>query len=311
MTTMTRDRPVIIGIVGDSAAGKTTLAAGLEQILGPERTLRICADDYHRYGRRERAMRGITPHHPDCNYIDILEQHVDLLRNAQPILKPVYDHEGGLLTAPEYVEPAPFIILEGLLGYSTQKLRDAHDVKLYLDPQTPLRLRWKFQRDTGFGGYAVEDVMTAIETLKRDSERFVVPQRAYADMVVCFCPPDDDPEESGAGLNVRHILRPTLPSLDLAGALETAAGGALALELARDVDGMAVDALDIDGHAAADAGDLEDYLWQTLPIGDRAEPKIGRFHDHTHHEAFSRPLALCQLLIVHYLLNAAQDQHAD
>lgn len=310
MTTMTRDRPVIIGIVGDSAAGKTTMAAGLEQILGSERTLRICTDDYHRYGRKERAKRAITPHHPDCNYIDILEQHVDLLRNAQPILKPVYDHEGGVLRAPEYVEPAPFIVLEGLLGFSTQKLRDAYDIKLYLDPQTPLRLRWKFQRDTGFGGYAVEDVMTAIETLKSDSERFVIPQRSYADMVICFHPPEDDPEESGAGLDVRHILRPTLPTLDLAAALETAAGPALALELARDVDGMPVDALDINGSAAAEARSLEDFLWRLLPTGGRAKPAIGSFHDHTHSRAFSPPLALSQLLIAHYLLTAAQEQHA-
>ncbi|MBL8661111.1 MAG: phosphoribulokinase [Rhodospirillales bacterium] len=309
--TTTRDHPVIIGIVGDSAAGKTTLAEGLAQILGPERTLSICTDDYHRFARRERAQRGVTPHHPDCNYLDILEQHIYLLRDAQPVLKPVYDHDGGRLKAPEYVEPAPFIIVEGLLGLSTQRLRDAYDVKLYLDPQTPLRLRWKFQRDIGFGGYAVEDVMTAIEALKRDSERFVAPQRAYADMVVCFCPPDDDPEESGSRLDVRHILRPTLPSLDLAGLLEAGAGRALAMELTRDIDGMPVDALDIDGEAAAGAETLEGLLWSRLPTGGRPLPRIGRYRDHTHAEAFSRPLALSQLLIAHYLLNAAQVQHAE
>ena len=67
------DHPVIIGIVGDSAAGKTTLAAGLAQVLGPERTVNICIDDYHRYDRAARARIGISPHDPACNYMDVLE----------------------------------------------------------------------------------------------------------------------------------------------------------------------------------------------------------------------------------------------
>lgn len=57
----TRQHPVIIGIVGDSAAGKTTMAAGLAEVLGAERTVNICIDDYHRYDRAERSRRGITP----------------------------------------------------------------------------------------------------------------------------------------------------------------------------------------------------------------------------------------------------------
>lgn len=305
MTTTTRERPVIIGIVGDSAAGKTTFAAGLVQILGTERTLCICIDDYHRYSRRERARLGITPHHPDANYIDILEQHVDLLRDAQPILKPVYDHDGGILRPPEYVKPAPFIILEGLLGLSTQRLRDACDVKIYLDPQTQLRLRWKFQRDTGVGGYAVEDVMSAIETLKRDSDAFVIPQRAYADMVVCFCPPEDDPKVSGQRLNARHILRPTLPPLDLAPLLEAGAGRGMAMELARDVDGMPVDALDLTGAELADDPGLERALWSRLSAAGAEMPHLGRYHDEASNVAHSRPLALSQLLVAHYVMDAA------
>lgn len=306
MTKTTRERPVIIGLVGDSAAGKTTLAEGLVQILGPERTLCICADDYHRYSRRERAGLGITPHHPDGNYLDIFEQHVYLLRDGQPILKPVYNHEGGVLAAPVYVEPAAFIVIEGLLAFATRKLRDAFDVKLYLDPQAQLRTRWKFQRDTGFGGYAVEDVMSAIQTLKRDSDEFVLPQREFADMVVCFCPPADDPQESGGGLDVRHILRPTLPALDLAPLLEAGKAKGFALELARDVDGMAVDALEISGKAAAaDAEAMQALLWQLLPTRGRKRPPLGAYHDSGHARGYSNPLALSQLVISLYLLNAA------
>ncbi len=55
---MKRERPILIGIVGDSAAGKTTISSGLVKLLGPEQVTHICTDDYHKYDRKERAANG-------------------------------------------------------------------------------------------------------------------------------------------------------------------------------------------------------------------------------------------------------------
>ena len=46
------------------------------RLLGEEHVTHICTDDYHRYDRKQRAERGITPLHPDCNYLDIIDQHL-------------------------------------------------------------------------------------------------------------------------------------------------------------------------------------------------------------------------------------------
>lgn len=54
---MTKRRPIVLGIVGDSAAGKTTITRGLVELLGEDRVTHICADDYHKYDRIERASR--------------------------------------------------------------------------------------------------------------------------------------------------------------------------------------------------------------------------------------------------------------
>ena len=145
---MTGRRPILLGIVGDSAAGKTTITHGLTNILGADCVTHVCTDDYHKYDRKERAERGITPLYPDCNYIDVLEQHLERLHYNQPILKPVYDHATGTLVRPEYVQPRQFVIVEGLLGFSTPTLRQFYDVRVFLEPPEELRKAWKIKRDT-------------------------------------------------------------------------------------------------------------------------------------------------------------------
>ena len=78
-------RSVMLGIVGDSAAGKTTLSRGIERVLGEDKVTHICVDDYHRYDRRQRAERNITPLNPDCNYMDIMAQHLAHLMLLQAL----------------------------------------------------------------------------------------------------------------------------------------------------------------------------------------------------------------------------------
>ena len=62
-------RPTMLAIAGDSAAGKTTLARGIVQALGADRSTSLCVDDYHRYDRAERAALPFTALHPECNYM--------------------------------------------------------------------------------------------------------------------------------------------------------------------------------------------------------------------------------------------------
>src|SRR5436190_17184005 len=127
-------RPILLGIVGDSGTGKTTLTRGLVRILGEQQVTHISADHYHRYDRSQRAERGLTPLHPDCNYLDIVQQHLAHLRAGEAILKPVYRHQDGMFGAPEYVRPRQFTIVEGLLGFHTPAMRSAYDVRVFLDP---------------------------------------------------------------------------------------------------------------------------------------------------------------------------------
>jgi phosphoribulokinase len=301
-------RPIVLGIVGDSAAGKTTIAQGLMTILGPDRVTVVCTDDYHKYDRRERARLNITPLHPDCNYIDIMELHMERLHYGQPILKPVYDHSTGTLVRPEYVQPKEFVIVEGLLGYYTPVLRQFYDVKVYLDPPEDLRRAWKIKRDTTERGYTVEQVLKELERREPDSAAFIRPQREYADIIVRFYPPEGvAPEEAGPILNVQIILRPTIPHPDLSYLYNGEAPPGIRLTLGRD-NGRPVDILEIDGAVASEhAHELAEAIWSHLPdLSPVEEERLGNYQDllqvrHSH------PLALTQLLLAYHMLRVYTD----
>jgi phosphoribulokinase len=306
-------RPIILGIVGDSAAGKTTLTRGIAQVLGEENVTVICTDDYHRYDRKQRAEIGITALHPDCNYLDIMQQHLSLLRTGQSILKPIYSHVSGTFEAPEYIKPSPFVIIEGLLGYSTRAARDCYDVKVYLAPPEELRAQWKIRRDTQKRGYTAEQVLEELRKREPDSESYIRPQRQWADLVVSFYPPPNYTEQNNTHLNVRLVLRPTIPHPDLLPIIDGMAGAGSAIRLGLDRDmSKPVDVLEIDGHATSEEVDrLEQIICSDMPhiknvCSREHNPEIGKLTGTTGETLQSYPLALTQLLLVYHMMKATQ-----
>ncbi|KAF3883862.1 MULTISPECIES: phosphoribulokinase [Nostocales] len=306
-------RPIILGIVGDSAAGKTTLTKGIAQVLGPENVTVICTDDYHKYDRKQRAEIGITALHPECNHLDIMQQHLSQLRIGQPILKPVYSHKTGTFEPPVYIKPNKFVIIEGLLGYSTRIARDSYDVKVYLAPPESVRASWKVKRDTQKRGYTEEQVLEELRKREPDSEDFIRPQRQWSDIVVSFYPPHDEVDQANGHLNVRLVLRPTIPHPDFTQIINSGDGTESAIRLGLDRDmGKPVDVLEVDGHATLEqVNKLEQILCSDMPhlknICDReGNPELGKVAGTTGETIQSNPLAITQLLITYHMLKATQ-----
>ncbi len=299
---------VMLGIVGDSAAGKTTLTKGIAQVLGADNVTVICTDDYHKYDRQQRKDLGISALHPDCNHLDIIQQHLSLLRSGQPILKPIYSHSHGTFQAPEYIKPAQFVIVEGLLGFATRGSRDCFDVKVYLAPPEQLRYDWKIKRDTMKRGYTEADVLEQLKQREEDSEAYIRPQRASSDIVVSFYPPNAAADSSH--LNVRLVLRPTIPHPELPNLLSSDPNSAVRLGLDRDM-GKPVDVLEIDGNATQEqVTALEHILCKEVPsLGSfcslEGNSQVGKLVGTTGEILQSYPLALTQLLIAYHVLKAA------
>ncbi|ADU63545.1 MAG: phosphoribulokinase [Pseudodesulfovibrio sp.] len=304
---MQRNRPILLGIVGDSAAGKTTISAGIEKILGPDRVTNICSDDYHKFNRVQRAEKNISALHPDCNYIDIMQHNFYQLRRGEAILKPVYNHHTGDFDPPVYIEPKEFVIVEGLLGFYTKKMRDAFDVKIYLDPDEELRVDWKFKRDTVKRGYTRDQVQASLDKRIDVSTNYIRPQRKFADIVCNFYRPDGAEEETGTNLNTNLILRPTIHHPDFAEFIDHRPGTkekCLTFTLGRD-EGLPVDILQITGNIKQmTAETLMDIIIDHLDkCDDLTIDGVGCYFEGDE-EKTSYPLGITQLLTCYHLMNA-------
>ena len=242
-------RPIMLAIAGDSGTGKTTITAGIAEALGDHRITSVGADDYHRYDREERKSLPFTPLHPECNYIDIMEQHFQHLSRGEPILKPIYDHDDGQLKRPEHVQPSDFVIVEGLLPLHTKVSKACFDISVYLDPPEDIRIAWKLKRDTSKRGYTEEQVRKELEKREPESAEFIRPQRAKADIVVRFGPIEERGEKPTDPLSATLLLRPTISHPDLSNILGDDTREAMHVDLSRDEDGKPVDCVHIHSYA--------------------------------------------------------------
>jgi len=289
-------RPIILGVVGDSAAGKTTITRGLVRLIGEEHVTHIAADDYHRYNREQRAEHGVTPLDPECNYVDIMEQDFREVRAGNSILKPVYHHQDGTFGAPVYVTPRQFTVVEGLLGYHTEALRDVFDVRVFLAPPEDLRRKWKVDRDCSRRGYTTDQVLEELDRRESDSATYIRPQQGFADIVVSFMP--DDRGDQGH-LDAQVTLRQGLDHPDLAPYINGDDRGITLIE-GEDEHKLLISG-DID---PAYAAQIEEAVWDHMHFAShlRSE-RLGEFTVGTQLHR-SESLALVQLLVLYHLVTA-------
>jgi phosphoribulokinase len=294
-------RPIVLGVVGDSGAGKTTLTRGLIRVLGAEHAARLNGDDYHRYDRRQRRERGVTPLHPESNHLDILTQHLLHLRSGEPVLKPVYDHRGGTLGTPAYMRPPRFLFVEALLGFHTETLRAAHDVRVFLDPPEELRRAWKVKRDCTRRNYTTDEVLAELDRRERDADQFIRPQREHADMLVSFRQGSDP-----AHLDADVILRDTLPQPEISDFASLDPGEGITA-IRRPYDLVLRIPGDIDpGYAA----ELEENVWERMSFANHL--RVRRLGELTVGTDLyrSESLALVQLLVLYHLMWGRREQAA-
>ena len=178
---------LVIGIAGGSGSGKTTLMKNLVQKFGDAVTV-VSHDNYYRrhdeLTYEERCL--INYDEPAAFETDLMARHLDALRRGEAIECPVYDYTvHNRSDEVVRIVPKPVIIVEGILIFADEALRDLMDIRIFVDTDADVRLCRRIKRDVNKRGRTLESVLTQYQqTVKPMHEKYVEPSKKHANLVV-------------------------------------------------------------------------------------------------------------------------------
>lgn len=178
---------MIIGIAGGTGSGKTTLTRRLQDAFGADVSV-VYHDNYYKKhtGMTYEQRAALNYDHPDAFDTGLLVSDLKKLAAGEAIRCPVYDysiHNRSEQTVE--VRPTRVIIVEGILIFADQALRDLMDVKIFVDTDADVRILRRILRDVKERGRSLDSVISQyLTTVKPMHEQFVQPSRQYADIVV-------------------------------------------------------------------------------------------------------------------------------
>ena len=180
--------PIIIGVAGGTGSGKTTVSQAILDRVGRDRIAYIQHDSYYKdRSHLPPEERGkINFDHPDALETEFLVQHLKELRDRHPVEVPVYDFTTHTRTSQtQRVEPRRVILVEGILIFADDALRDIMDVKIYVDTDADIRFIRRLERDITERGRTMRSVIDQyLATVRPMHLEFVEPNKRYADVII-------------------------------------------------------------------------------------------------------------------------------
>ena len=178
---------LVIGIAGGTGSGKTTLMKNIIQRFGGAVTVLSHDNYYRRHDELPLDQREkLNYDEPDALETDLMARHLEQHRRGEPIDCPVYDftvHNRSDETI--RVVPQPVIIVEGILIFENEPLRNLMDIRIFVDTDADIRLCRRIKRDVNKRGRTLESVLTQYQqTVKPMHEKYVEPSKRFADIVV-------------------------------------------------------------------------------------------------------------------------------
>ena len=179
---------ILIGIAGGTGSGKTTLADKLVDSFGSDEVSILRHDNYYKrhdemtYDERSK----LNYDHPDAFDTELLCEHIQMLKEGKAIEMPVYDYTvHNRSNEVVVVEPAPVIVLEGILIFAEQSLCDLMDIKVFVDTDADVRILRRILRDVKERERSLDSVISQyLTTVKPMHEQFVEPSKRRADIII-------------------------------------------------------------------------------------------------------------------------------
>ncbi len=181
-------KPVVFGVAGGTASGKTTVARAILDAVGASQIAYLPHDAYY-HDRVDLSFEDrvrLNYDHPDSLDTKLLVRHIRDLRMGSPVHVPVYDFTTDRRTEDTIlVEPAPIILVDGILIFTKRKLRDLMDIKIFVDTDADVRFIRRLQRDMKERGRSLDSVVQQyLETVRPMHLKFVEPSKRYADIII-------------------------------------------------------------------------------------------------------------------------------
>lgn len=180
---------IVLGVCGGSGSGKTTFAQRLIEIVGADTSVFIQQDNYYKDFSKQ-GHHNLHIHinfdHPDSLDFALMKAHVRALLEGEPFEQPVYDFQThSRLDVVHRVEPRPVVVLDGILIFTDQELRDMMSLKVFVDAPDDIRFIRRLQRDRVERGRSVESVVEQyLKHVRPMHRQLVEPCRDLADIVV-------------------------------------------------------------------------------------------------------------------------------
>lgn len=181
--------PIIIGIAGGSASGKSSIAKKLkEKYIETQSVVILRMDDYYNDQKDvPMEVRVKTNYdHPFAFDMKLLVQDIKRLKNGETINKPVYDFMNHTRSQfSEEIRPSDVIVIEGLMTLDNEELREMLDIKVFVDTEADVRFIRRLKRDVNQRGREMENVIDQyINTVRVMHEQFVEPSKRHADIII-------------------------------------------------------------------------------------------------------------------------------
>lgn len=200
----------VVAVAGGTGSGKTTVARKLLERVGRERIAYLVQDSYYcdvewpeDPRAREKATSAYNFDHPNALDLDLLVEHLTELRAGRPVDVPIYDfthHRRSEKT--RRVEPAPVVLLEGILIFVEPKVRALLDFKIFVDTDADVRLLRRLRRDLSERGRTLESVIDQyLRTVRPMHLEFIEPSKRYADIIV----PEGGENEVAMAMVTAHL----------------------------------------------------------------------------------------------------------
>ena len=181
-------KPLIIGIAGGTGSGKTTVARKIADALPSASVAFLDMDGYYRdfshLPMEER--RRINWDHPETFDLDLFASHLEQLARGEPVEKPEYDFTQHVRSSrTERITAADVVVVDGILLFTDERIRDLFDVKVFVDADPDIRLVRRIQRDMTERDRPLEEILTQyLTTVRPMHQQFVEPGKRYADIIV-------------------------------------------------------------------------------------------------------------------------------